>query len=386
MPDLYSKVKDQFVRRYQRKPSVYFSPGRINLIGEHVDYNDGFVMPCAIDKGVYYAISLNDTRTVRIYSLDYNELLEVDLSKIEAQSSWKNYVLSVINELQKDGKELKGFDCVFGGNVPVGAGLSSSAAVEGGLAFGLNDLQQLGYDRKQLATLCQRAEHGFPQVNCGIMDQYANMLGKKNHAILLDCRSIEHTYLPLDLGEYHILLLNSKVHHSLADSAYNTRRNECDEGLSIIKENSKYQSFRDIKGLGDLDRFKDKIREPVWRRCSFVVGEIIRTQKAAKMLKKGKLEEFGKLMFQSHDGLSNLFKVSCAELDFLVDQAKIAPGVIGSRMMGGGFGGCTINIVHESTKDQFISNTLAAYKKEFQNEGEAYDVMIGDGTYRMEEE
>lgn len=385
MNELGIKIQELFVKKFKKEPQVYFSPGRINLIGEHVDYNEGFVMPCAINKGIYFAIAVNDKDTVNFYSRDYDEMLEVSLNKIGPAGEWKNYVLSVLNEFQKDGKNLKGFDCVFGGNIPAGAGLSSSAAVEGGIAFALNEIFDFGYSREQLAFLCQRAEHGFPQVNCGIMDQYANMMGLKNQAIFLDCKSLTHKYFPLDLGDYQIVLINTKVHHALATSAYNTRRNECETGLKIIRENSTYKSFRDINNSKVLEKFQEQMGKYVWKRCTFVVDEINRTEQAAKMLKKGNLREFGKLMFEAHEGLSNLYKVSCAELDFLVHFAQGNPDVIGSRMMGGGFGGCTINIVKKAGKQKFVDESLAAYRKEFQNAAESYDVVTSDGTHRVEE-
>lgn len=385
MNELGAKIQELFTKRFGTHPFLYFSPGRINLIGEHVDYNDGFVMPCAINKGVYYAVAPNNTNIARFYSRDFDEKIEVDLDKIGPNESWKNYVLSVLNEFQKDGKKINGFDCVLGGNIPVGAGLSSSAAVEGGLAYALNDIFGFGYSREQLAFLCQKAEHGYPKVNCGIMDQYANMMGKKNQAIFLDCQSLTHKYLPLNLGSYQIVLINTKVHHALATSAYNTRRSECEAGLKIIRENTTYKSFRDIKNSKSIEKLEGKMGKYVWKRCTFVIDEINRTETAAKMLTRGNLREFGNLMYQSHEGLSNLYKVSCAELDFLVHLAQTNPDVIGSRMMGGGFGGCTINIVRSEGKDNFVSEAMAAYKKEFQITPESYDVVTENGTYKVEE-
>lgn len=386
MDALAVKVRELFRKKFQNEPSLYFSPGRINLIGEHVDYNGGYVLPCAINKGIYFAVAPNNTNTARFYSRDFEEKYEVDLNRIAPNEDWKNYVLSVVNEFQKDGKRIDGFDCAMGGNIPVGAGLSSSAAVEGGLAFALNDIFHLGYDSKQLAFLCQRAEHGFPGVNCGIMDQYANMMGKKDQAIFLDCKSLTHEYFPLELGEYQIVLINTKVHHALAGSAYNTRRSECETGLKIIRDNTKFNSFRDVKNSKALEKLEEKMGKFVWKRCTFVVDEINRTLKAAKMLRKKNLIEFGKLMFESHEGLSNLYKVSCAELDFLVHFANTNPDVIGSRMMGGGFGGCTINIVKKEGKKKFVEDSFEAYKKEFQLIAESYEVSVVDGTGKVAED
>ncbi len=383
MHPLAQKVQEIFAKKFNRPCRIFFSPGRINLIGEHVDYNDGFVMPCAIDKGMYYAIAPNETDIINIYSREFDEMLTVKVNNIKPDEEWKNYVLSVMNEFQLAGKKIKGFDCVIGANIPSGAGLSSSAALEGGLAFALNELFAYGYSREKLAFLCQKAEHGYPKVNCGIMDQYANMFGKENEAILLDCKKLKHDYLPLELGEYSIVLINSKVHHALAASAYNTRRSECDTGIKIIRENSSFKSFRDIGNSEVLQRFEEKMGKYVWKRCTFVVDEIQRTREAAKLLKHKKIKEFGALLFKSHDGLSELYKVSCAELDFLVKQARSNEDVIGARMMGGGFGGCTINLVRTTGKEKFIESTLAAYKKEFQNAAESYDVVTSEGTHEV---
>ncbi len=380
MNTIAKKVSDIFKKNFSTSPHLFFSPGRINFIGEHIDYNDGFVMPAAIDKGMYYAIGLNNTDTINFISVDFNEKLSIHLDKIKKMAGWKNYVLSVVNEFILLNKKIKGFDCVFGGNIANGAGISSSAAVEGGLAFGINELFNFGLYRKELALLCQRAEHNFPGVMCGIMDQYANMFGKKDQVILLDCKSIEHQYFPLQLAGYEIVLINTKVHHSLASSEYNIRRKECEEGLQILKNELGINSFRDIKNPDELLPFKDKMREKVYNRCKYVVEEIERTQEAAKLLQEDNLIAFGKLMFQTHEGLSKLYEVSCKELDFLVEQAKANKNVIGARMMGGGFGGCTINIIKKESEKDFLVSATAAYKKEFNIEAEIIKVEIGDGT------
>ncbi len=383
MNTIAKKVSDIFKKDFSASPHLFFSPGRINFIGEHIDYNDGFVMPAAIDKGIYFAIGLNNTDTINFISVDFNEKLSIDLDKIKKMDGWKNYVLSVVNEFLIKGLEVRGFECVFGGNIANGAGISSSAAVEGGLAFGINQLFNFGLDRKQLALLCQRAEHNFPGVMCGIMDQYANMFGKKDHVILLDTRSVEHEYFPLELEDYKIVLINTKVHHSLASSEYNNRRKECEEGLKILKEELGNTSFRDINSPEELSPYKDKMGEKVYNRCKYVVEEIVRTQEAAKFLQENNLIEFGKLMFQTHEGLSKLYEVSCKELDFLVEQAKANKNVIGARMMGGGFGGCTINIIKKEGEKDFLANTTAAYKKQFNIEAEIIEVEIGDGTHEV---
>lgn len=380
MNDVALKVENIFRQKFNEQPHVFYSPGRINLIGEHVDYNDGFVLPGAIDKGIYFAIALNNTDTINCYSVDFDESISVPLSEVKKMDSWKNYILGVVNEFQLLKFPVEGFDCVFGGNIPIGGGLSSSAALEGGVSFGLNTLCNFGKNRKELALLGQRAEHNFPGVMCGIMDQYANMFGKKDTVILLDCRSINHEYIPLNLEGFEIVLINTKVHHSLAASEYNARRKECEEGLMIMQENSNIQSFRDVT-KEDIEKYKERMGQEIYKRCLYVVQEIERTQKAASLLKQNDIFGFGKLMYQTHEGLRNLYDVSCKELDFLVDAAKENPGVAGARLMGGGFGGCTINIIQKEAMQPFLEKILPAYKKQFDIEAEVYDVKVVEGTH-----
>ncbi len=380
MNETASKVKEVFKEKFKEEPHLYYSPGRINLIGEHIDYNDGFVMPGAIDKGIYFGIALNNSDQINIYAIDFKQSISISFSEVKKTNSWKNYVLGVVHEFQKLKLPLKGFDCVFGGNIPIGAGMSSSAALEGGVAFALNELCNFNFSRKELALLCQRAEHSFPGVMCGIMDQYASIMGKKNTVLLLDCRSITHEYIPLNIEGYEIVLINSKVHHSLASSEYNVRRKQCEEGLEILKKEMRIDSFRDIKNSDDLFSFKEKMNDTVFNRCKYVVEEIKRTQEAAKLLQQNNLTEFGKLMFASHEGLSKLYEVSCKELDFLTEQAKENKNVIGARLMGGGFGGCTINIIKQESVEEFLSQILPAYKKQFNIDAAHYEVNIENGT------
>lgn len=374
------KVLSVFKEKFSSVPTMYFSPGRINLIGEHIDYNGGFVMPAAIDKGIYYAIASNSSESIHIYSIDFNEQLFVDIRDIKKLTGWKNYVLSVVNELLLSGKAIKGFDCVFGGDIPAGAGMSSSAAVEGGLAFALNEIFNTGMSRTDLALLCQRAEHGFPGVNCGIMDQFANMMGKRDQVILLDCRNLVYEYLPMKMPGHQIVLINTKVHHTLASGEYNKRRNQCEEGMMKLKAKMNINSFRDIRKPEDLDAYRSILGDEVYYRCLYVVGEIHRTIQAAEYLKHQNLNDLGRLMYETQEGLSKLYNVSCAELDFLVQQARLNPAVIGSRLMGGGFGGCTINIVKETAMKDFIAMSSLAYEKEFGIVPEAYIVEISEGT------
>lgn len=380
MNNIAQQVLDIFREKFQNEPRLYFSPGRINLIGEHVDYNDGFVMPGAIDKGIYYAVAENGTDEINFYSIDYEEALCVKKEDVRKMDGWKNYVLSIVNQYVVEGHEIKGFDCAFGGDIPNGAGISSSAAVEGGLAMALNDLFGFGLSRKEMALLGQKAEHNFPNVKCGIMDQYANLFGKKDQVILLDCKTITHEYLPLHIPGYSLVLINTNVHHSLAASAYNQRRKECEKGLEILKQEAGFASFRDVKNLDELKKFEQKMSPEVYMRCTYVVGEILRTQKAAQLLKANQTEAFGKLMFETHAGLRDLYLVSCAELDFLVDVAAREPAVAGARLMGGGFGGCTINIVKDDGKEAFLKRALQAYQQEFGIKASVIEVKAGDGV------
>ncbi len=380
MNEIALHVKNIFNEKFKGEPNLFYSPGRINLIGEHVDYNDGFVMPAAINKGIYFAIALNNSGKINCYSIDFDESISLPLSKVKKMDSWKNYVLGVVNEFQKGDFHLTGFDCAFGGNIPIGGGLSSSAALEGGISFGLNQLNHFEISRKDLALLGQRAEHNFPAVMSGIMDQYANMMGKADMVMLLDCRSITSKYIPLDIEGYDIVLINSKVQHSLEASDYNQRRQECEKGLSILREECGISSFRDISDPSDLLPLKEKMGDVVYMRCLYVVEEIKRTEKAAILLEENDLSGFGQLMFETHEGLKNLFQVSCKELDFLVEKAAESEDVIGSRLMGGGFGGCTINLIKQEGVQTFLSKILPEYKNQFHIDPEVYDVRVVDGT------
>ena len=380
MNSIATLVLKHFGENFSGSPKLYFSPGRINLIGEHIDYNDGFVMPAAIDKGIYFAIAENQTDTVHFYSIDFNEHFAISIQDIQINNGWRNYVLSVVNEFKLLGVSLKGFNCVFGGDIPLGAGMSSSAALEGGLVFALNEMFSVGLSREDLALLCQRAEHNFPNVKCGIMDQFANMMGKKDHVILLDCKTLQHSYFPLVKEGYKIVLLNSKVHHSLAAGEYNIRRQRCEQGLAILRSLLSIQSFRDITSADELEIGKSSMTLEQYNCCKYVVEEIGRTKTAAILLQSNDMKGFGKLMFATHEVLSKLYEVSCSELDFLVDQAKLFPAVIGSRLMGGGFGGCTINLVEVAGVENFIQQTNLAYQQQFNILSEAYIVNTSDGT------
>lgn len=373
-------VLDSFKKNYTTTPNLYYSPGRINLIGEHIDYNDGFVLPAAINKGIYYAVAANTSGKINITAIDFNESISIDFSEVKPSGSWRNYVLSVINEFILLKKNISGIDCVFGGDIPIGSGMSSSAAVEGGLAFAINEIFETGLSRRELALLCQRAEHNFPNMQCGIMDQFASINGKRDHVILLDCKTVEHQYFPLSLPNHHIVMINSKVHHELVSGEYNLRRKYCEEGMKIMKERAGAVSFRDKDIKEKLESCREMMSTEVYNCCKFVTEEIARTQDAVKLLAQHNLIAFGKLMNATHEGLSKLYKVSCEELDFLAEFAHGRKEVIGSRMMGGGFGGCTINIVEKAATDNFIADISTAYQKQFGIATEAYIVETSDGT------
>ena len=377
------QIVSAFKEHFSTTPKLFYSPGRINLIGEHIDYNDGFVMPAAIDKGIWFAVAANNTNKVNFVSVDLNDSYSIEIDKIEKNESWKNYVLGVLHVLQEKNISFGGFDCVFGGNLPVGAGLSSSAAVEGGLLFALNTIFSFGMNRIEMALLAQKAEHGYPGVNCGIMDQFASLNGQKDHVILLDCTSLEYKHFPLQLEKYNIVLINTKVHHSLASGEYNKRRKNCEDGFKLLKTRlSEAKSFRSISSKQVVEQ-KDLLDAKTFDRCLYVTEEIERTQLAGKLLEENNLVEFGKLMFQTHDGLSKLYEVSCDELDFLVDEARKHSSIIGSRLMGGGFGGCTINIIEKEKTDATVNEITAAYFKKFNVHPEVYITNTSNGTYEI---
>ena len=383
MNTIATTVLETFIEKFASTPKLYFSPGRINLIGEHVDYNDGFVMPAAINKGIYYAVAENNSDEINFYAVDFKEALTINTTGIKKMDGWKNYLLSVVNEFLLLGIKVPGFNCVFAGDIPRGSGMSSSAAVEGGLAYALNEILETNLDRMKLALLCQRAEHNFPQVNCGIMDQFANMMGKKDHVLLLDCKSMEYQYFPLHLNGFKIVLLNSNVEHALVSGEYNLRRQRCEQGLKILQAQLKIVSFRDIKDVAALQNCQSLMEPKVYACCLYVVEEIARAKKAAEFLQQNNLVEFGKLMFATHHGLSKLYEVSCKELDFLVELTAKNSDIIGSRLMGGGFGGCTINIVKEEGVKSFIEEATEAYLQKFNIKLDAYITETGDGTYQI---
>ncbi|MEJ5316974.1 MAG: galactokinase [Tenuifilum sp.] len=360
---MVERIVSTFKDRFGSDPLVFRAPGRVNLIGEHTDYNNGFVMPAAINRYAYFAIKPNGLGLYRFHAADFRRDYTTPVYKIEPSNThWANYLLGVIAQMVAEGKDIPGFDCVFGGDVPIGAGMSSSAAIESGLAFALNHIYGLGFTRMQLAQIAQRAEHEYAGVKCGIMDQFASLHGKQNHVLQLDCRSLEFEPFELNMDNHSIILVNTGVKHSLASSEYNKRRQECQAGVDILKKyNNSIQSLRDVT-INDLNNHKREFSSKVWERCLYVVEENQRVVNAGKALTQKDFESFGKLMYQSHYGLRDMYEVSCPELDKLVELTEKLDYVVGSRMMGGGFGGCTINVVKNAHIDEFTKCVKENYK------------------------
>lgn len=386
--NLYSdKIAEDFQQIFGKTPSfVVRAPGRINLIGEHTDYNDGFVLPAAIDKAIYFAIAPRTDHTCKVYAADLNDTFEFSLDALnKCPKSWANYLIGVTSELIVEGYTIpSGFEVAFGGDVPNGAGLSSSAAVESGMGWALSELFGFTIPRLQLALVAQRAEHHFAGLQCGIMDMFASIHGKANSVIRLDCRDLTFEYFPFDFENYQLVLCNSGVKHTLADSAYNTRRQECEQGVSILQRfYPTIASLRDVS-LAQVEAYKADFPENVYRRCRYVTGEIERVVSACEDLKRGDLVAFGEKMYETHSGLSKDYEVSCVELDFLVEQTVPLNEVLGSRLMGGGFGGCTINIVETSQVNSFIEKMTVAYQKRFGKKLVSHVVGITEGVARLE--
>jgi len=374
-------VRSRFIKHFDGKTgSIYASPGRINLIGEHTDYNGGFVFPGAIDKGIMAEIKLNGTQKVRAYSIDMKDYVEFGFNEEDApRTSWARYIFGVCREVIKRGYQLEGFNTAFAGDVPLGAGMSSSAALESTYAFALNDLFNLGIDMFELAKIGQATEHNYCGVKCGIMDQFASLFGKRGHLIRLDCRSLKHEYYPFDPQGYKLVLLDTVVKHELASSAYNKRRESCERVAA--KLNSEF--LRGVT-IEQLRAIKDELSDEDYKRAEYVICEEQRVMDVCDALQKGDYETVGQKMYETHYGMSKLYEVSCEELDFLNDIAKEC-GVTGSRVMGGGFGGCTINLVKEELYEPFITKAKEAYKAKYYRFPKVYDVIISDGARRVNE-
>lgn len=378
--ELKKKVSEAFASHFGGEGTLYASAGRINLIGEHTDYNGGFVFPGAIDKVIMADIRPNGTDKVNLYSIDLNESSTFGLNEEDAPAQqWARYVFGVCRETIKRGGSVKGFDAVFAGNVPLGAGLSSSAALESCFAFALNDLfNNNSIDKFELAKIGQSTEHNYCGVNCGIMDQFASVFGKKDCLIRLDCRSLEFEYFPFKIDGYRLVLVDSVVKHELVDSPYNKRRQSCEN----VAHRLGIDTLRDAD-MKMLDSIKDEISAEDYMRAKFVIEEKERVLDVCDALNRGDIETVGRLMYETHRGLSKDYEVSCEELDYLNDIAREC-GVTGSRIMGGGFGGCTINLVSDSLYDNFISTVTAKFNERYGHQPKIYDVVISDGARRVE--
>ena len=372
------RIKAEFAQRFGEGGTMYASAGRINLIGEHTDYNGGFVFPGAIDKCIAAQIKENGTDKVRVYSIDIDDYAEFGLKEEDApKAQWARYIFGVCRETIKRGGEVRGFDAVFAGNVPLGAGLSSSAALESCFAFAMNDMYNDNkIDKFELARIGQSTEHNYCGVNCGIMDQFASVFGKKNCLMRLDCRSMEFQYFPFEPKGYKLVLVDSVVKHELVDSPYNKRRESCERVAAKLG----IETLRDAE-MEDLERIKAEISEEDYMRAKYVIGEKQRVLDVCAALEAGDYDTVGERMYQTHEGMSKLYEVSCEELDFLNDVAKEC-GVTGSRIMGGGFGGCTINLVKDELYDNFIATAKAKFNEKYGHEPKVYDVIISDGAHK----
>ena len=379
-------IRTIFREKFQTEPLVVRSPGRVNIIGEHTDYNEGFVLPAAIDKAIYVGISAREDDIIHLYSESYQQDYIVRIPDIKpGDIPWTNYILGVVDQLLINGFPVRGFNLALHGDVPLGAGLSSSAAVECAVIFAIDQLFDFQLDKMELVKMAQKAEHKFAGVMCGIMDMFASMFGKKGYAIKLDCRSLEYEYEPLHMEGYKILLLNTNVKHNLASTAYNERRQQCEQGVRWLQEfYPEIKSLRDVT-VEKLDRYILERDPLIYKRCRYVVEENKRLLSACDFLNQGNLAGLGQMMYLAHEGACHDYEISCKELDFLVNAVKGKPGVAGARMMGGGFGGCTINLVREAYITPLIEEMSPLY---FQNTGlelTPYIIQTADGTSVLRE-
>ena len=381
--NLINYTKEAFRSAFRSEPErIFVAPGRINIIGEHVDYSDGFVLPAAIDKYICFAVKkLDHSEICTFFAKDFNESFSFNINQKQTpvEQMWANYLLGVFNAIQESGKEIGGLEIAFSSTIPMGSGLSSSAALECGFAYILNELFDLNLTKKELALIGQKSEHTFAGVNCGIMDQFASVFGKEHQVIMLDCNSLDHQYFEANLEGYSLVLFDSCVKHTHLTSGYNDRRNDVDHGKKILWEN-----FPDIEKFRDftfemLDNVRTEIGETSYKRCLYLLKEIKRVKKAAKALSEGDAEYLGQLLNETHSGLSTEFEVSCEELDFMVEETLKESGVLGARIMGGGFGGCSINLIKDENVDEVINNITAKYKADFDIEMKVYRVKISDG-------
>jgi len=381
MEKLVESVRQSFLRKYGRRPVMIASPGRINLIGEHTDYNEGFVLPGATDRVVVLAVAEREDELCRFYSLDFDQSYETTLSHLQKSPlRWPDYLQGVLEQFLKAGYRIKGLDLAFGGNIPIGGGMSSSAAVEGGMAFALNHLYQLGLDLLTLTRLAQKAENEFVGVKCGIMDMFANLHGQAKKVMKIDCRTLEFEYFPFEREDVRVVISDTMVRRELASSEYNVRRRQCEEGVKILqKYYPAVKSLRDVT-LEMLEAHRQEFDPVIWKRCAYVVRENLRVEKACLDLKNNDFVAFGQKMNESHEGLKNEYEVSSAELNILVESARQVPGVFGSRMMGAGFGGCTISLVEAGAVDTFKEKVSADYQQQTGKAPAIHVVRVEAGT------
>jgi galactokinase len=378
---LADKVRQIYQQEFGGAPRVFSAPGRVNIIGEHTDYNGGLVLPAAIDKAAYLAIGPAEGNLGRWISADFSESVNIDFNNINKSAKrWPNYILGIIDQFRKDGKQPSAFNAVLAADVPIGAGLSSSAAIETVVAYAINERDGFGYKKIDLALLAQKAEHEYIGLKVGIMDMFASLHGREGHVMRLDCRSLDFQYAPLELGNYKIVLFDTGVKHELASSEYNVRRQQCEEGVKILS-----QYHPEVKQLRDvttemLETHREEMDPVIYKRCYFVVEEIKRVDKACNALRQGSLDQLGLLLYESHAGLQHDYEVSCRELDLLVKLVKDETFVLGARMMGGGFGGCTINIIHKDSINALVDKIGPVYKENTGTELHAYEVVTGDGA------
>lgn len=378
---LADKVRQAYQQEFSDSPRVFSAPGRVNIIGEHTDYNGGLVLPAAIDKAAYLAIGPAKQGNGKWISVDFNETVEIDFNSIaKHEKSWPNYLLGIIDQFRKSGHHPDAFNAVLAADVPIGAGLSSSAAIETVTAFAINATGNFGLSHLDLALLAQRAEHEYIGLKVGIMDMFASLHGKKDHVIRLDCRSLAYEYFPLELGQYKIVLMDTGVKHELASSEYNIRRQQCEEGVSVLKKHYPHiTQLRDVT-TEMLEKHRAELDPVIYKRCYFVVEENKRVDKVCEALKQGSLDQAGQLLYESHSGLQYDYEVSSKELDLLVKLVKEELFVLGARMMGGGFGGCTINIIHQDAIEALIAKIGPVYKENTGIALHAYEVVTGDGA------
>lgn len=376
-------INSHFQERFGSQPQVVVkAPGRINIIGEHIDYNNGFVMPCAIDKAIYLGMGQRNDNKVVIYSIDFDaEFVTEDLNQIKIDSShWSSHVVGVLQELINRGYQLStGLNICFGGDIPIGAGVSSSAGVEVGIALGTSILFDFNITKKEIALIAQATEHKYIGVNCGIMDMYASIFSRQGHILVLDCEALTHQYISADFENYKFILVDTGVKHSLAGTAYNDRRIACEDGLNYFKKFKGIKSFRDLTE-NDLLENKAHLSNNVLEKCLYVVQEISRVRLTTTAINNQDFVQIGNLMYQTHQGLSKLFDVSCAELDFLAEAAMNLEGVLGSRMHGGGFGGCTINLINKNFENEIVDKLDSLYQKQFGRSPQIISVNISDGA------